>query len=194
MKLSRRKFTGTLLLALGVGPALALESCNIVADLINYIPVVVSAINSISSILGAFMPLPAVVIINGIKGALADIQAACVEYQAAPDTDKATLWKRVLLFLHDVVDNFQKFLDALAVGGPILGVVLGIVNVILSTLGWFATQMPVPVAGGPIQMPMTLKAGNQTVSIMPVKRSIQQLKADLNRIYIAGGHPEQVMH
>lgn len=193
-KMNRRQFSAKagklLLLALGIGPAIALEGCNVVSDLIHYIPVIVGALNAIESILGVLIPAPAFAIIVGIKGALADIQAAAVEYQADMNpADKATLWHRILTFLHDVVDNFQQFLDALAAAGPILGVIIGIVNVVLSTLAWFADQMPVPVT--PMSFPVSLKADRQVIFITPVKRSIAQFKKDFNEVVIVNGHPEQ---
>lgn len=200
MKLSRREFgkrTSLGLLFAALGAPLFTSGCNIVADLIAYIPWITRALNAITSILGSFLPPGAAVIISVIVAALADLQAALVEYQADPVlTDKDTLLHKIETFLKDITQNFQQFLDAMAVNGPIASVVLGIIQVVLSTLGWFAMKFAAmtnrPML--PMAKPMSLRAQNQYIFITPTQRSLKQFKKDFNAVVYANGHAEQQMY
>jgi hypothetical protein len=200
MKLSRREFgkrTSLGLLFAALGAPLFTSGCNVVSSLIAYIPWITRALNAITSILGSFMPPGATVIINIIVAALADLQAALVEYQADPvPTDKDTLLHKIETFLKDITQNFQQFLDAMAVNGPIASVVLGIIQVVLSTLGWFAMKFAAitnrPLL--PMAKPMSLRAQNQMLYIVPAQRSLKQFKHDFNQIAYSNGHPEVWMY
>ena len=194
-KVTRRSFsTWLLLFAVGIA-AFTMSGCNVLQDLIDYIPWIVRALQSISSIVGPFMPAPAATILGIITGALTDLQAACVQYQGDPlPADKANLLAEIKTFLKDIANNFQLFLNALATAGPVLGVVLGIIQVVLSTLGWFSGSLPVSATATAMQMPMTLRASNQILYIIPQKRSLKQFKQDFNTVVQNNGHPEQTMY
>ena len=58
-----------------------------------------------------------------------------MQYQGDPlPADKANLLAEIKTFLKDIANNFQLFLNALGTAGPVLSVVLGIIQVVLSTL------------------------------------------------------------
>jgi hypothetical protein len=199
MKITRRAFNKLsvrgLMIAV-VGSSLTMTGCNVIQDLIDYIPWIVRALNAITSALGDFMPPQAAMILAVIKGALADIQAACVEYQADPlVTDKSTLLAKIETFLKDLGNNFQQFLNALSAAGPVLSIVVGIIQVVLSTIGWFANQLAQKTGRAmAMQMPLSLRAGNQMIFIVATKRSIPQFKKDINLVVYTNGHPELQMY
>jgi hypothetical protein len=192
--ITRREFgkrTGLGLLMTALGAPLLSTGCNIVADLIAYIPWITRALNAITSILGSFIPAPAAVIINVIVTALADLQAALVEYQSDPvAADKAGLLAKIETFLRDISTNFQSFLDALAVNGPIAAVILGIIQVVLSTLSWFAGKFATTTGRPMLAMakPMSLRAQNQYIFITPTQRSLSKVKSDFNAVVYANGN------
>lgn len=184
-----------MLLLATLGISLPQSGCNIIADLINYIPWIIRALNSIQSILGSFMPPGAVTVLSIIMGALADMQGALVQYQNDPiPADKANLLARIKTFLRDIGDNFQLFLNALGPLGVIPTVIIGIIEVVLSTLGWFSGNLPASTTVAAMPMPMTLRATSEILYITPTKRSLKQFKQDFNSVVITGGHSEQVMY
>jgi hypothetical protein len=192
--MNRRAFNRMLLLGMAA-IAMPMTGCDIVADLIDYIPWIVRALNSIQSILGSFMPPPAGAILSIILGALADLQASLVQYQAdSIPADKASLLAKIKTFLRDIGSNFQLFLDNLGPLGTIPTVIIGIIQVVLSTLGWFSGNLPQSAVVAAMPMPMTLRATNQILYVTPQKRSLKQFKSDFNSVVILGGHSEQVMY
>lgn len=199
MEITRRTFNkiaNRLLLLAVVGSApLSMTGCNVIQDLIDFIPWIIRAINSIKNILGVFMPPGAGVIVGIIIGVLADLQAAAVEYQSDPlPADKATLLAKIETFLRDIVEHFQSFLDALGSAGVIASVVIGIIQVVLSTIGWFAGQLASKTGRlNVLPMPRSMRAGNQMIFVVAQKRSIKQFKDEFNKVVYYNGHAEQQM-
>jgi hypothetical protein len=178
-----------------VGVSLPQAGCNIIQDLIDYIPWIIRALNSITSILGSFMPGPAGLILSVITGALADLQASLVQYNNDPIVaDKANLLAKIKTFLKDIGNNFQLFLNALGPLGTIPEVIIGIIQIVLSTLGWFNGNLPTSPTVLTLSMPMTLRAPNEIVYITPTKRSLKRFKQDFNGLVIANGHSEQILY
>jgi hypothetical protein len=198
--INRREFgkrTGLALLGLAAGGAVLSEGCNVVGDLISYIPYITQALNAITTILGSFMPAPATVILNAIEGGLATLSAALTEYQNDPlPADKATLLAKIETFLRDIGENFQLFLNALGAVGSIASVVLGIIEVVLSTVSWFAKQFATITGRQMVALGrgMRLQAKDQYIFITPIQRSVKQFKAAYNQVVYTNAHPECWMY
>jgi hypothetical protein len=200
--ITRRTFSRMLLLGT-VGVSLPQSGCNVEADLIDFIPYITEALGAITKILGSLMPPPAALIITGIEASLSLLSAALAEYKSDPNpTDKATTLAKIETFLTDIGDNFQAFLDALGAAGPIASVVLGIIQVVLSTISWFAGEFssaaPATAAARPAILALArgrqLRATNQYLYITPTKRSIKEFKRDFNAVVYTNGHAEAWMY
>ena len=195
--MTRRMFNRMLLLA---GAGASLSGCNAEADLIDFIPYITEALGAITKILGSLMPPPAALIINTIEASLSLLGAALAEYKSDPNpADKATLLAKIETFLEDIGDNFQSFLDALGTAGPIASVVLGIIQVVLSTIAWFAQEFGATVSSAArpaiaLARGRQLRATNQYLYIAPTKRSVKEFKAAFNQVVYTNGHPEQYMY
>lgn len=201
--LNRRLFairSGKILLWMAISTVIPMSACNWVAFLVNYIPMINHGIDVISGFFGIFLPPGLTVIITAIKAALLDLQGAAIEYQSAPAADKATILGRIETFLKGIVDNFQQVLDSLGATGPIPAIILGVINIILSTLTWLVGRFS-HATSSRMLMPMRYKlraggspggspGGSQVLFITPVERSQKQFMDDINNLLAANGRSD----
>ncbi len=189
--MNRRTFASRIgsfaLLAFAGGFSLSLTGCNVFSNILNWIPVGLSAIDSIITLLGPLVPPPAIAIIVLVKAAFADLSAAISQYNADTNpADKSSLLAKIKTLLSAIADNFQKFLDALNLGNnPIVAIVIGLANIILSAIMGFMGQLPA------IPTTKAVKLGTQTQPVVPkTYKTVAAFKADFNKVAVAGGHPE----
>jgi putative Mn2+ efflux pump MntP len=210
---TRREFTvntGRFLLAGTVAASLPLNGCNWVQFLIDYIPVINGGISTIESFFGAALPLGITAILDGIKAALADIGTAATDYEAAPPASKATFLQKIEVFLQGIVSGFQAVLDNFGASSPVPAIVLGVINLVISTLGWlvgkFASKAPSYAIrysnGQPVLVTLiapvrltyrantTSNSQNQSMVIAPVERKPEQFKSAINSLMAANGRPD----
>lgn len=189
--MNRRSFAQRLLMFLAVGSsAVFMTGCNVFTDILNWIPVGLTALNGIITVLGPLIPPGAASIITIIKAAFADLQAAITQYNADTNpADKATLLAKIRTFLADIVNNFQAFLNALNLGNnPIINIVIGLANIIISAIEGFMNQIP-PVSSAVTLA--TLKLGSKTVTVTPkFYKNVGDFKKDYNSFAMSNGHPE----
>lgn len=187
------KYAGTALLALATGAsAVTMVGCNVVSSIMTWIPIGLTALEGIVTLLGPFIGPGATAIIVLIKAAFADLAAAVSQYNADTNPlDKATLLAKIRTFLAAIVAHFQDFLNALNLGNnPIVNIVIGLVGIILSAIEGFMGQLPPPVA-----LTTSFHVGTRTEAITPkFYKSVGAFKADFNRVASANGHPEVEIH
>src|ERR1035437_2654382 len=137
--ISRRKFgitTGRLLMAGTTLAFLPFNGCNWVSTLAHYIPVINGGISTIETFFGAALPIGVSAILDSVKAILADIGTACADYAASPAILKASILGKIEVFLKGIVDGFQQILDHFGSYGPVPAIVLGVINIAISTLEW----------------------------------------------------------
>ena len=202
--IGRRSFvrgTGRLLLAGTAAAFLPMTGCDWVKFLRDYIPVINSGISTIESFFGAALPLGVSAILDGVKAVLLDIETACTDYENAPAASKATILGKIQTFLKGVVDGFQNVLDHFGSIGPVPGIILGVINIVISTLAWLISkfsnaasvklltlsrvQLQVRVGYGP--------QGNSVIIITPVQRSQDQFRYEINTLMAANGRSDIVI-
>lgn len=195
MNMTRRDFgkrTGAGLLTLAVGSTFTLSGCNVFTDIENWIPVGRSAFQGIVTLLtGAGLLSPPIamlvpLILAGFDDILADVKA----YRATQPPPAGLLAKIEEVF-NLLVGNFQSLLSQVA-ANPIAALVIGLAQIILSTIAGFLGQLP--AATSSLQRSRTFRVGSHTVAITPQQRSIRQFKRDYNAAAAAGGHPEIELH
>ena len=202
MSLSRRSFmqrTGGALIALRMLPALgiaaATEGCAFMSDLEIWAPIGLASINSILALLYPGGNIPASILIDALKAALADIPADIAAYNAAPN---ATTLARIDTTLSLIISNFQQFLSMESVNNPLIALVTGLANIFLAALsGFIMKYFPAPAA-----LPKTKKAiafqvrvgGVMPLSYTPTVMTSLQYKEKWNALAGAEGHPEAEQH
>lgn len=198
--MNRRTFlhnTGLALAVAGTGGAtLLLEGCaGILATIEAWAPVAKNAVAGFVTILGPFLPPGSTVIIAAINASIDATVAAIMEYMAAPAANKNGLLAKIQLALKDIADNVQTFLHGLNIAGnPIVSVVIGLAQVLLSTIAGFINSLPIPTpapAGARnVVMASEFRVGNQRVAIIPKKRSLGGFKHDWNQVAEANGQSQ----
>jgi hypothetical protein len=182
------------LLAIAAGSSVALVGCSVFANIVNWIPVGLAAIESIVTLLGPLVPPGALGIIMLIKAAFADLSAALNQYNSDSNpADKATLLAKIRTLLNDIAVNFQSFLNVLNLGNnPIVAIVIGLANIILNAIAGFLGQLPAAAGGGGTRvMAATMKVGAETRPITPkVYKSTGEFKRAFNAVCVANNHPE----
>ena len=195
--ITRRVFSRTLLLG-AVGASIPMVGCDWVAFLAHYIPVINGGIGTIETFFGAALPPGVSSILDIIKAALADIGTACSDYEAAPTALKATILGKIEVFLKGIVDGFQQLLDNFASLGPVPGIILGIINIVVSTLEWLVgkfstattTRMLMPMS---VRLTDRMGAGNQYIVITPIQRTEKQFKLEINTLMASNGRSDIVI-
>ena len=196
MNITRRSFgklTSGSLLALATGTSITLTGCNVFSDILSWIPVGITAINGILTVLGTLVPPGALFIISQVKSGFADLAAAVREYQADTNpADKSTLLEKIRTLLLDIVTNFQGFLNQLNLGtNTIVNIVIGLAQVVLSALMGFLGQLPTAPATSKRIAPVTFNVGGKQNVIVPhFYKTIQEFKSAYNSVATADGHPE----
>ncbi|SRR5258708_6598253 len=188
-------YSGLLYLAIG-GSAFTMTGCNVFDDILAWVPVGLTALEGITTVLGPLLGPGAAAVITIIKAGFADLSAAVSEYRSDTNpADKATLLARIRTFLSDIVNNFQSFLNALNLGNnPIINIVIGLVDVVLAAIEGFMGQLP-PAPVGTKPVPKEFKLGTQVHVIVPkFYKSVGDFKRDYNSIATTNGHPEVIIH
>jgi hypothetical protein len=197
--LSRRAFggkTGRWLLAGTAAAFLSINGCAVlVGALAHYIPIINGAISTIEKFFGAALPPGVSAIIDTVKAILADIGTACSDYQKADPATKATLLGKIEVFLKGVVDGFQQILDNFGSLGPVPAIVLGVINIVISTLEWLVgkfskaatTRMLMPMQ---VRMTARMGTGSQYMVIVPIQRNENQFKAEINSLMASNGRSD----
>jgi hypothetical protein len=186
MATTRREFIGHL----GLGAAtvatlgtatLGMSGCNVWTDLESWIPVGISAVNGILSILemnGIVIAAPIQLIVNTIQAAFTALEAAVKEYQSTTPPPVGVLQKIETIF-QDIVSNFGTFLTQLGLSGGILSVISSLVQIILSTIAGFMNELP-SASTRTLVAHATLKTGSATVPVLPHKRTRRAFKKSFN--------------
>jgi hypothetical protein len=190
MRFTRREFTGHLVgsaaaLALG-GATLSLEGCgNIWTNILNWIPVGEAALNSILSVLTAngVLIVPGLqAIVSLIEAGFAALTAAIKEYQATVPPPVGALAKIETAFA-DIVNNFKTFLASLNVNGGLLAIIIGIGQVVLSTIAAFMGQLPAASSlKRTVLLGDTFRVGVGMGTIVPKSRTRGRFKRDVNAV------------
>ncbi len=203
--MNRRTFvqrTGGALVALAaIGTSAFTSGCNnIFTDILNWVPVGLSAISSVLTLLsGAGLVLgPGVMVIMGlIQAGMADLKLAIVQYQSTTPPPAGSLAK-IDAFLSDLVSNIGNVMQQLPGGtSNVITLVVGLFELVLSTIQGFITQVPMAAA-----MPRTkamlarpLMVNGRAVVIYPrTNLSRRHFIHDFNALATAGGHPEAKLH
>jgi hypothetical protein len=194
MNLTRRdfgKYAGLGIMTLTAGAlSITMDGCNVFQDIENWIPVGEAAFQGIVNLLeGAGLITPAInplvtTIIAAFNDLLADIKA----YQAITPPPAGLLAKIEAVF-NLIVSNFQSLLAQIA-SNPIATLIIGLAQIILSTIAGFLGELPLSsqILSG------TFRAGGQSVTYTAQKRTVARFKKDYNSVATAAGHPEIKLH
>ena len=196
--IDRREFSvkvGRLLLAGTAVAFLPITGCDWVKALAHYIPIINGGISTIEKYFGAALPPGVLAIIDTVKAILADIGTACSDYQNADPATKSTLLGKIEVALKGVVDGFQQILDSFGKYGPVPAIVLGVINIVISTIEWLVgkfskqatTRMLMPKQ---VRLTAAVGIGFQFITITPIQRSESQFKAEINSLMAASGRSD----
>jgi len=183
--MNRRKFVGALTgAAILAGTTITLEGCNVWADIQAWVPAGIAAFESVVTLV-APMAAPALnTIATTVEAGFSALAAAVNQYINAPAASKATFKQKVLLIFSQLQGDLQAFLAAVNIEqtNPIVKIVLGLVEIIVSTITGFLEQIGTPVAAP------TMKLGGASLTISPVQRNRKQFVAAFNAA--CAGHQE----
>lgn len=196
--MDRRQFTSRIVLILAALSApFSMAGCGIFSDISAWIPTAIIAINGIVSLLGALVPSGAMAIVVLIDAALNSLKATIDEYNADTNpADKATLLAKIRTILTDISTNFQSFLNALNIGNnPIVTIVIGLANIVLSAIAGFLNALPVAAGAGTQVKSASYTLGGKTWPIIPkLYKSVAAFKSDWNEVCKVNNHPETEIH
>lgn len=170
LQLNRRQFAMT---AGTVGMVATLPACwfsNVYSSLNKYIPIALLAFDRILDILKEHaVPVEGLTdAVNGVKAALADIQAAIIAYEHAAG-DKSSAIAHIRAALEVAEDRIEDFWRKLRLPNPELGATIrALLGIILSTLAGFEMKLP----GAPV---------TRSVWAAPEARSVEKFRRDFNR-------------
>jgi len=192
--LTRREFGSIfsrLMLALGtMGSWLWTSGCDIFTDIKNWVPIGEAALNAILAVLtgNGVLISPAIqTIVNLVEAGFTALRAAIKEYQSTTPPPVGALAKVETAF-KDIVDSFRTFLASLNVSGGLLGIVIGLGQIIFSTIAAFLNRLP---ATSSLRRTVSISsseriAGTAMVVIVPKDRTRRAFKKDWNRVLDAG--------
>jgi hypothetical protein len=171
---------GTVLIA---GQFLGISACNVYNDIMQYIPVALTAFSTIVSILNPGVGATILAVISMVKVALADVQTAVTNYENAPSSEKVTLSGKIATAINAAEAELQQFWSDLKLpDGNLATLIEGVINVIVSTLAAFLPQLAPAI-------PVPAKTLTKRINYTAKKRSIKQFKSDLNAEFTKGGYP-----
>jgi tetrahydromethanopterin S-methyltransferase subunit F len=193
MNLNRRAFATSIAKAAvtiaAAGSFLGVASCgNIFAAIEKYVPVGLQGFTAVVNLLAGAGVLPlgtgtaVQLLITAVKAAFADVTVAVQDYQAAPAADKATLLGKISTVVADAETNIQLFWSNLNLpAGSTATLVEGLLQVIVSTLMGFGTQLPAPASSKEMRAKRSAIPDTKLINATPKMRSVAQFKADFNR-------------
>jgi hypothetical protein len=176
--------------------SLVMTGCGVFSDILLWIPIGLTAIQGIVTVLGPLVSPGATAIIVLIKAAFADLSATITQYNNDTNpADKATLLAKIRTVLNDIVANFQSFLDSLNIGNnPIETVVIGLANVVLAAIAGFLGKLPAPVAGTKVMSTSFRMSGKMYTVVPKYYKRVGDFKTDYNAVCAADGHVEIEIH
>lgn len=196
--MNRRSFAqklGSGMLALGALTQLTfLTACSVFDNILKYVAVGLQSFQAVVDLLagaGVIVPGLGTVIdaaIALVKAGLADLQVVVTAYENAPADQKATLLQKVSLALAIAEANIQQFWSELKIpDAKLSSLVKGLLEIILSTLAGFGTQLPPPPTSAVLDKMKSVPRG---LTVTPIKRSASQFKKDFNGVLSAGGYSQ----
>lgn len=160
-------------------------SCNLFNDILNWVPVGEASLNSILSVLtgnGILISPGMQAIVTLIEGGFNSLTAAIKEYQSTTPAPVGALAKIEAAFT-DVVTNFQSFLSGLNVSSGLLAIVVGLAQVVFSTVTAFMNQLPASSSlKRTLVLGSTVKVGSSTATVVPKLRTRRAFKKDFNAV------------
>lgn len=171
------------------GATFLLSGCNVFTDIENWVPVGEAALNSILSVLtanGVLIAAPVQAIVSLIEAGFAALTAAIKEYQSTTPAPIGALAKIETAF-KDIADNFTTFLQSLGVSGGLLGIIVGLGQIIFSTIAGFMNQLPASSSlHRTVTIGSTMRVGSTTAPVTPKARTRRVFKKDMNSVLDGG--------
>jgi hypothetical protein len=184
---------GTLWLALASGTsAFFMSGCGVFQDIIDWEPVGLFSFNAVVTLLqGAGLVNPVMnPLIVAVRAAMADLLKDAQNYVSTTPPPSGVLQK-LEIALTDIISNIKDILSQIAVSNPILSLVTSLVMILVSALESFLNQVQTKMGNRKMaRPPLTLKISNQTITVVPKKRTLSQYKTEWNSSVDAAGHPE----
>jgi hypothetical protein len=193
MLISRRQFIPRAILtpvglriawAAGLSGTLIAEGCGTIFNqILNWVPVGEAALNSILAVLtanGVLVSPGLQVYIKFIEDGFNALTAAIKEYQSTVPAPVGALAKIELAF-QTVVDYFKTFLASLPISGGTLAIIVGLAQIVFSTIAAFLNQLP-PASSLHRKLvigPVFAVAGGGGV-VIPKSRTRRAFKKDWN--------------
>lgn len=181
-------------LLLAIGSSMVMVGCSVFDDILTWIPVGLTALQGIVTVLGTLIPPGAMQVLVLIKLGFTDLQATVSQYNSDTNpADKATLLAKIRTILADLVTNFQSFLGDLSLGNnPIVNIVVGLANIILAAIAGFEGQLPATTAK---LLGVTFRVGNKVQTVTPkFYKKTSMFKSDYNAVCVQYNHPELELH
>jgi hypothetical protein len=171
------------------GLSLALTGCNVFSDILNWVPVGEASLNAILAVLtgnGVLISPALQTLVGLIEAGFTALTAAIKEYQSTVPAPVGALAKIETAF-KDVVDNFKTFLSSLSVSGGLMGIVIGLAQIIFSTIAAFLNRLP---AASSLRRTVVItepaRVGNTPFAVVPKERTRRAFKHDFNHVLDAG--------
>jgi hypothetical protein len=168
-----------------LGIALTESGCNVFTDIENWVPVGEAAVNSILSVLtanGVVIAAPLQAIVSLVEAGFAALTAAIKEYQSTVPAPVGALAKIEEAFTA-IVDNFRTFLTSLSVSGGLLAIIVGLAQIVFSTIAAFMNQLPAASSlRRTVVLGATFRVAGSTAVIVPRHRTRRAFKHDWNGV------------
>jgi hypothetical protein len=185
-----------LLLFMALGTSVVLTGCAVMTDILNWVPAGLTAVTGVLTLLsGAGIVLgPGVaLLITAIQAGLTDLKLAVQEYQSTTPPPVGALAK-IDTFLSDLVNNIGNVLRQLP-QAPIISLVVGIFQLVLSMIEGFVARMPAAATTGLVKTQAAFKrpitVGGKVLVITPrANTSKGAWVRDYNKLVAASGHSE----
>jgi hypothetical protein len=163
-----------------------MDGCNVFTEIEAWVPVGEASFQGIVDLLETTgLVTPAInPLVTTIIAAFNDLLAAVKQYEAIQPPPTGLL-ARIQGFFEIIVSNFQTLLSQIS-SSPILSLVIGLAQIILSTIAGFLQELPVSSS----LLTGTFRIGGQQVTYTAQKRTVGQFKKSYNRAAEAGGHSE----
>jgi phage-related protein len=180
------KLVGTGALAVGIGEVtLGLSCASLEADLEKYVPIGLSAFQTIVSLVDPPIAAAVAGVITLVKAGFADVAAAVQDYQDAPAANKATLLGKISTAIVAVQSELQTFWNDLNLpDGSLATTISNLLAVILSTLAAFLPSLPAAASSASARQANLRKV----VPFTPQRRSVSQFRKAFDAVLTANGH------
>lgn len=166
------------------GGGLLLEGCGLAQDIENWTPVAIAALKSIELVLSTngFALNPAQTLaFNAAIAAITAVDNAAIAYGkiTPPPT---TLTQELYDALQVATQQIQAFLTALALpASSLLNLIVGLAQIIFSTILGFMNQLPPPPAGAKVfTLKNSYRVGADEFGVTAVKRGRRKFRSDWN--------------